>query len=466
MRPQHQVPHEEATVGQELRQLAKLAAPFALAQAGQSMMGLVDTAVVGRLNAASLAAVSVGNSIFFTVSILGIGLLFGLDPLISQAVGAEVKGRARLLLWQGVWLALAGSVVLAIPIALSPWTLHLFSITGDVASDARAYVLWRIPGLFSLLLFFAQRSYLQSLGHAAVLVWTTVLANVFNLLADLLFVFGGGSLPSWTLLQGVPALGAAGAAIATSLCATFQIVLLAWAIRRIPPGLEVIHRAPFFPDLRKAAKIGIPVGLHLAAEVGVFALAGLFAGKLGKVSLAAHQIALMLGSVSFTVAVGIGSAGSVRVGWAMGAGRQKAARRSGLIAFGAGVGFMSISALVFLLAPHLLARGFTDEANVIATAIPLIGICAVFQISDGIQGVGAGVLRGLGDSHVTFIANVVGHYAIGLPLALYLAFGRHWGVRGLWWGLSAGLTAVALALFVRFWRLSARPIASLVPHSA
>jgi MATE family multidrug resistance protein len=204
------------------------------------------------------------------------------------------------------------------------------------------------------------------------------------------------------------------------------------------------------------------VGLHLAAEVGVFALAGLFAGKLGEVSLAAHQIALMLGSVSFTVAVGIGSAGSVRVGGAVGAGRPRAARRSGLIAFGAGVAFMSCSALFFFLLPGVLARGFTDEAKVIATAIPLIGVCAVFQISDGIQGVGAGVLRGLGDSHVTFFANVVGHYAVGLPLALYLAFGRHLGVVGIWWGLSAGLTSVALVLFVRFWRLSARPVAALV----
>lgn len=461
MQPRHQVPHEEASIGQELRQLAKLAAPFAFAQAGQSLMGLVDTAVVGRVSAASLAAVSVGNSIFFTLSILGIGLLFGLDPLISQAVGAEVKGRARLLLWQGVWLALAGSVVLAVPIALSPWTLHLFSITGEVASDARAYIFWRIPGLLSLLLFCAQRSYLQSLGHAAILVWSTILANVFNLLVDLLFVFGGASLPSWTLLRGVPAMGAAGAAIATSLCATFQVAFLALAIRRIPSGLEVLRRAPLLAELRKAAKVGIPVGLHLAAEVGVFALAGLFAGKLGKISLAAHQIALMLGSISFTVSVGIGSAGSVRVGWAVGAGRPRAARRSGLIAFGAGASFMSLSALVFFLAPHLLARGFTDDAEVIATAIPLIGICALFQISDGIQGVGAGVLRGLGDSHVTFIANVVGHYAVGLPLALYLAFGRHLGVVGIWWGLSAGLTSVALALFVRFWRLSARPIAAL-----
>ena len=133
MRPQHQVPHEEASVGQELRQLAKLAAPFALAQAGQSMMGLVDTAVVGRLNAASLAAVSVENSIFFTVSILGIGLLFGLDPLISQAVGAEVKGRARLLLWQGVWLALAG----ALPAGCGEVMVHPGYITDVTAAETR-----------------------------------------------------------------------------------------------------------------------------------------------------------------------------------------------------------------------------------------------------------------------------------------------------------------------------------------
>lgn len=455
------LPHDEATIGHELRQLAKLAAPIALAQAGQASMGLVDTAVVGRLNAASLAAVSVGNSIFFTLSILGIGLLMGLDPLISQAVGAGQLGRARRLLWQGVWLALIGSAVLGIPVALSPSVLHLFDIQGEVASDARGFILWRLPGLVSLLLFFAQRSYLQSIGHATVLVWTTVLANVFNFLTDLLFVFGGATLPRWTLLHGVPAMGAPGSALATTLCSTFQIALLAWAIRRIPPGDGPLDRRPRASDLRQASRIGVPIGLHMAAEVGVFALAGLFAGKLGKVSLAAHQIALMLGSLTFTVAVGIGSAGSVRVGWAVGAGRGKAARRSGLIAFGAGVGFMSFSALIFFLFPVALARGFTNEAQVLATAVPLILIGAVFQISDGIQGVGAGVLRGLGDSQVTFIANVVGHYAVGLPLALYLAFARHLGVIGIWWGLSAGLTSVAAVLFVRFWRLSARPLLAL-----
>jgi MATE family multidrug resistance protein len=236
---------------------------------------------------------------------------------------------------------------------------------------------------------------------------------------------------------------------------------LAWTIHRIRmPGLTDLLR-PMKQDLHRALDVGVPIGLHLGAEVGVFALAGLLAGHFGATSLAAHQIALMYGSISFCFAVGIANAGSVRVGWAIGAGKPEAARRSGLTAFVAGIGFMSFSALLFFTLPHVLARGMTDQAAVISATVPLFAVAAVFQLSDGVQGVGAGVLRGFGDSHFTFYANVLGHYAIGLPIALYLGFSRALGITGVWWGLCAGLTTVAIALFSRFWRLSTRPVRPL-----
>jgi Na+-driven multidrug efflux pump len=215
---------------------------------------------------------------------------------------------------------------------------------------------------------------------------------------------------------------------------------------------------------RKALRVGVPVGLQMGAEVGVFALVGLLAGRLGAGSLAGHQISISLASFTFCWAVGVGQAGSVRVGWAIGGRDTKAARRAGLVAFAGGAGVMSVFALSFCLLPEHLARMLSDQPEVIAASIPLLAVCAVFQLSDGIQAVGAGVLRGAGDTMYPFLANLVGHYFVGLPVAIALGIFMGRGLIGLWWGLCAGLTAVAVALLSRFLRLSAREIVPLEAH--
>jgi MATE family multidrug resistance protein len=446
---------------EELSSLGRLALPIALAQAGQSLMGLVDTAVVGRAGAGPLAATALGNSLFFAVAVAGMGLMMGLDPLVSQAFGAGDRVRARRLLWQGVWLSLAVGALLALPMAFLPLLLEPAGIEPEVAAGAGRYLWLRLPGLPFLLLFMADRSYLQAAGRARPILVGAILANAANLLLDLLLVFGGAALPPWTgPLRLLPAMGAPGAALATTLCTALQAGFLALAVSAEPldapaPGL----RRPVREDLLAATRMGLPVGLHMAAEVGVFALVGVLAGRLGRVPLAAHQIALTYGSFSFNAAVGIGNAGSVRVGRAVGARDTPRARRSGLVAFLAGAGFMSLWALLFLLLPWPLVRAMTDQPEVLAAAVPLMRVAAVFQISDGVQGVGAGVLRGAGDTRFTFAANVLGHYGLGLPVAIALGFGLGEGITGLWWGLCAGLTAVAVGLFWRFVRISSRDIA-------
>jgi MATE family multidrug resistance protein len=276
-----------------------------------------------------------------------------------------------------------------------------------------------------------------------------VVANVANLLLDIGLVYGK---------FGLPALGAPGAGLATSICSFLQLAILAWAVW---PGVPERPRAI---DLRKALVVGIPVGLQMGAEVGIFALVGLLAGRLGAASLAAHQVAISLASFTFSAAVGVGQAGTVRVGWAVGARNTKGARRAGLIAFAGGAGIMSVSALLFWICPGPLAHLLTDQQEVIAASVPLLAVCAVFQISDGVQAVGAGVLRGAGDTRFPFLANLVGHYCVGLPVAILLGLYLGHGVIGLWWGLCAGLTAVAIALLTRFLRLSAREIVPLEAH--
>jgi len=448
---------------EELRQLVTLALPLALAQAGQALMGLVDTAVVGRAGAVQLAGAALGNAIVFTVCIFGIGLLMGVDPLISQALGARDPVRARRLYWQALRVAVVTSLLLVPPTLLLSGLLERFGISADVARACRAFVFWRLPGITALLVFYAQRSYLQSVGAARALIWATVLANVVNLFGDILLVFGGADLPAWTgPLRRVPPMGAGGSALATTLVQICEVAFLAWVVRQVPVmerPVDLRRRLP--EDERHMLKVGIPIGLHFGAEVGVFALAGFLAGRLGADSLAAHQIALTVASVTFTFAMGIGNAGSVRVGLAVGAGDTPGARRAGLLAFAAGAAFMGCAALAYVLVPRQIVSLLTDAPDIAALAVPLFLVAAVFQVSDGLQGVGAGVLRGAGDSRFTFTANVVGHYLVGLPLALFLGFTMRLGVLGIWWGLCAGLTAVAAALVWRFLRVSGREIAPL-----
>jgi len=452
----------------ELRVLVRLALPLGLAQAGQALMGLVDTAVVGRAGAVQLAGAALGNAVVFAVCIVGIGTLMGADPLISQALGARDPVRARRLYWQALRVAAAASAVLVLPTLVLAYLLEPLGIAPDVATAAREFVWWRLPGMAALLIFYAQRSYVQSVGAARALVWATVLANVINLLLDLLLVFGGARLPAWTgALRWIPPMGAGGSALATSLVQISEVAFLAWVVRQIPLPARPTDLHRHLPeDGRRILRVGVPIGLHFGAEVGVFALAGFLAGRLGAESLAAHQIALTFSSVTFTFAMGIGNAGSVRVGLAVGARDTPGARRAGLLAFGAGAAFMSCAALTYLLFPGPIVATMTNDPAIAAIAVPLFMVAAVFQVSDGVQGVGAGVLRGAGDSRFTFTANVVGHYLVGLPLALALGFGMHRGVLGIWWGLAAGLTAVAAALVWRFLRISGREIVPLAVPEA
>lgn len=460
------MPPDRHLLRAEVGPLVRLALPLAAAQGGQALMGVVDTAVVGRAGAIPLAGVGLGNALFMALAVAGMGVMHGLDPLVSQALGAGDAARARRLLWQGVWLAGALAAVLAIPFAIAPALLVPLGVEETVAREAGRYLLWRLPGLPFFLAYFAGRAYLQGHGSARPMVVATVIANLANVPLDLLLVFGGASLPAWAgPLRGIPPLGAAGAAIATSLVSALQLAVLARAAAAVPAPGGPPPRRPDRRELAAALRVGVPVGLHMGAEVGIFALVGFLAARLGAIPLAAHQLGLSVASLTFTVAVGFGNAGSVRVGWAVGARDRAGARRAGLAAFAAGGAFMTLSALAFFAFPGAIARAMTDDPAVVAAAVPLLRVAAVFQISDGIQAVGAGVLRGAGETRFTFVANLVGHWALGFPAAALLGFTLGGGVAGLWWGFVLGLSAVGVALYARFLRVSSREIAPLT-HGA
>jgi MATE family multidrug resistance protein len=442
-----------APVLRELRDLLRLAAPLAAAQAGTQLMGLVDVAVLGRLGAREIAGAGLANAIFFAFSIMGMGLVMGVDPLMSQAVGAGDRIRAREVLWQGLWLSVCVTVGLTLALVGATMALPYIGPQAELLEPATTYLLVRVTGILPMLAFIAVRSYLQALGITRPLLTSMVVANVFNLFADILFVFGGTVLPEWCgPLRKIPAMGVGGAALATVLCSIVQFAIVAHAARKVE-SVHVDHRWNG-AEVARAATIGWPLALQMGAEVGIFALVGVLASRLGTMDLAAHQLVIVLASFTFTVALGIAAAGSVRVGMGIGARDVAATRIAGRVAFLGGATVMGISALAFALFPRAITRLVTDQENVILASLPLMLVAAVFQLSDGVQAVGAGVLRGAGDTKYAFCANLLGHWVIGLPVALLLGFKAGLGIVGLWWGLCAGLTVVAALLFVRFEKLS------------
>jgi MATE family multidrug resistance protein len=432
----------------ELCQLVRLAVPIALTNLGGQVMSFVDTAMLGRYSDAALAGTGIANTVIFTVLVLGMGTVMGLDTLIPQALGAGESRRARRLFWVGIRLAVLIGLPVTLLTAATPWVFPLFGVESGASQEGTVYIYARLPGLVPLLFVTAQRMYLQATGTTRPLVVTIVICNVVNVALNYVLIFGFAPL-------GVPRLGSIGAALGTTIVSCLMAALLGLSIRkvRVTPSDEDSR-----PLARKTLRVGLPVGLQYVAEVGVFALAGLLAGRLGRLPLAGHYVALMLASLFFNIAFGLASAGAVRVGQAIGRDDHPGTRRAGTVALTASFFYALLSATLLVLLPEPLARILTDEAPVIAAAVPLIQIAAVFQLSDGAQAVAGGVLRGAGDTRAAFIGNVIGHYFVGLPLGIALAFGFGWGAPGLWWGLTFGLTAVAVALWLRFFWLSRTPI--------
>jgi MATE family multidrug resistance protein len=423
----------------ELSAQIRLAIPLAAQQLGFQLMGTVDAALLGRYDDSALAAAGVGNSVLFAVVSVGLGVVMGLDTVLPQAVGAQRTAAARRSLAAGLRLAMLIGLGCTVVVLAAPALLSVADVPPDVVRDARLYINLRAIGIVPFLLSIALRSYLAAHHITRPLIAAVVIGNLVNAGLDLVLIFGAGPIPP---------LGVAGAAIATVSVQLAIVAIYRAGARAIAGGgpAPVATRA----DVVEILRYGAPIGGHLLAEIGVFALATVLAAHLGTLPAAGHSIALNLASFTFSVAVGIGSATAVRVGHAIGAGDRQLARGRGLLGLRLGLAVMAVFAAAFVIAPRALAGLFTDSALVIAQAVPLLQIAALFQLSDGAQAIAAGALRGIGDTRATFVGNVLGHYGVGLAISLALAFGAGLGAPGLWWGLSAGLTVTALYLVQRF----------------
>ena len=441
----------------EWRQLSALAGPLALQQIGLLLMGAVDTALLGRYSAGALAGSGVGNSMFFAISCVGMGILMGLDALVPNALGGGRHDEARSYLHAGVRLAILLSVPATLLTMWSPWLLRLAHVPADVEYEAKIFILARCFGVLPFMLQVAMRGYLSAHGRTKALVIAVVGGNILNAIADYVFIFGDDGLSRIGLPRlGIPAMGVVGAALATSAVQFINLGIYLFAVRRLHRSFvkRTTPRRQPLTALVPILRVGVPIGLQMLAEVGVFALAGILAAHLGEIPGAAHNIALTLASFTFSAAVGIGAATSVRVGHALGRGDRHAARRAGFTGLSIGMVVMSIAALVFIIFARPLAQLFTNDANVVEASVPLLRIAALFQLSDGAQAIASGALRGAQDTTATLWANLIGHYGVGLGLSLICGFAFHGGAVGIWWGLSAGLTVTAALLVRRFAQMS------------
>jgi MATE family multidrug resistance protein len=426
----------------ELRATVALAVPVVFVQVGFMAMGTVDTLMVGRLSAIALAAVALGNLYFFNVSIFGAGTLMALDPLVAQALGAGDSDAVARAVQRGLVLALALSVMTALLLAPATWVLQAAHQQPEIVPDAARYVRISIIGALPFLAFVVLRQSLQAMHRMAPIVWTVIAANISNASLNWVFVYGH---------LGSPALGVAGSAIATAISRWLMMILLlllGW--KELAPSLRPLRADSFrLKPIARMLRIGAPIGAQQALEAGAFGAIGLLMGVLGTIEMAAHQIAITLASLTFMVPLGVASAASVRVGHAIGAGDDARARSAVRAAFLCGVGFMIIPSVAFLTVPHLFAEAFSGDMRVVGFAATLIPIAGVFQIFDGAQAVGAGVLRGAGDTTAPLYVMVSAYWIVGVPVSAYLGFHTRYGAAGLWWGFVVSLAAVAIVLLLR-----------------
>ncbi len=436
------------TFRRELRPTLRLALPLVLAEIGWISMAMVDTMMVGRLpdSATAIGAVSISSNLFLTFAFFGEGILLGLDTLVSQAFGAGKREDCHRSLINGIYLALALSPFLSLPVWFIEPFLKWVHIDPQITVLAVPYMKTLALGLLPLLMYFAVRRTLQGMNMVRPVAFALVTANLVNVAVNYVLIWGK---------CGFPALGVTGSGIATAISRTYMtLVLVGYLLWYDRKHRTELLKTPVEPDLkriRQLLSLGLPAALQMTLEVSVFALATTLIGRLGAVALASHQIALTTIAFTYMVPLGLSSAAAVRVGQAIGRGDSAGAADAGNAAIVLGGSFMACMAAVFLLAPRQIAMMYTRDEVVIGSTIALLAVASAFQLFDGIQTVSTGSLRGTGDTRTPMITHFCGYWLIGLPLGLYLCFARKWGVIGLWTGLSLALILIGVTLLL-LWR--------------
>ena len=453
-------PSPRAPFRSEVRTAAVLAAPLVAGHVATGLIGLVDSVIAGRHGTATLAAVSVGTAMFWLPIMIPMGTLMALPPSVSQLEGAGRRAEIGPLFRQSLWLAAALGLLLFALLSLSVHALAPMGIDASLVPGASAFlhgIRWGVPALTA---YYCMR-YLSDGLH-----WT---------LPTMLFGFGGllVLLPLGTVMTfglfGLPEMGAAGLGYASSAMLWAQALgfalYLSRAKRFADLGLFARFDPPRWPEIRALLKVGLPIGVTVAMEGGLFVVTALLIGRLGELPAAAHQIAINVSALCFMIPFGLAEATTVRVGHALGrGGAREGVRRAALAGLVLVLATQSVTALLLLTGNTLVVGLYTTDAAVAALAASLLLYAALFQFPDGLQVLAAGALRGLKDTRVPMFLAAFAYWGVGMSLGAGLGLGLGWGPRGMWTGLIAGLVVASVLMAARFaWSLSRLPSADALP---
>jgi MATE family multidrug resistance protein len=420
-----------------------LAGPVAIAQVGNMLMGTIDTMMVGRISEQALAAAAIGNAWFYGVLLMGQGVVHGIDPLVSQAHGAGDGKATALAMQRGIVIALIISLPLALLLAYTEEGLILLGQQPDLAAAAHQYVAVQIPSLPFFLVFLAVRQYLQGRALMRPGMWVMGIANVLNVGFNYVLIFGA---------LGIPAMGLLGAGIASCLTRSAMLFLLVgWLLRfRLHEGAWTpwTRRALTPTALFRVWNTGWPVAIQMSLEIWAFSVGTLIAGTISATALAAHSIVMNMAALSFMMALGISQGTVTRVGNLIGAGVLARAQRAAWVGVSLGATAMSLAGVAFYVFRDWLPTLYTPDSSIVAACSAILPIAAAFQIFDGTQAVGCGVLRGMGRTLPSAGFNLLGYWVLGLPLGWWLAHHQGYGLAGIWWGYVLGLAVVAALLVI------------------
>jgi MATE family multidrug resistance protein len=441
-----------SSLGHDVRRTLALALPVMLARVGLVLMFTVDTILVGRAGGQELAFFAIGTAPQLIMQTVGVGLLLGTVVLTAQADGA---GRSHECgrIWR---LALLIAGVLGLIYALierhGEGVLSLLGQNPTIAAGGgRVLDMWAI-GMPAIMLYMATTSFLEGITRPRPAMILSLSANFLNFALVWALIGGHG---------GLPALGAAGAGLGTSLTAWAMFVILALYVLLLPEAARFGVRAPlsgFYHRIGRLLLLGLPVALSVSFEASAFSGATIMAGWLGETPLAAYQLSINVTSFCYMLTLGLGTAAAVRVGNAVGRTDRLGVARAGWIAVTMVLLLMTAIGLAIQFLRSDIAALYTRDMKVTAAALPVLAVLSILIVLDGVQGVLMGALRGTADVILPMVSYAIAFWGCAVPLCYYLGYLQRGGALGLVWGLIAGLVLAALLLGLRFAIVSRRPV--------
>lgn len=445
------------TIREHLRTNIHLAVPVMMSQLGQVMVGVADNVMVGRVGYIPLAGASLGNAIFYFFMTFGLGVSFAITPLVGFADGEGNKSMAGKVLKHGLIINTLLSLVLFGIIMLMVDYLGYFGQEQQVVDQAIPYLTVIGFSMIPFLIFQTFRQFSEGLSNTRVPMMVSVSANILNIVLNYILIYGK---------FGAPAMGLLGAGIATLISRIVMAIVMAIYIlnnKKFRPYLDEFGWKGFdFRLVKDLLRIGVPAGFQFVFEVGAFGLAAIMMGWISASTQAAHQIAINMASISYMSVSGLGAAAAIRVGNQLGKRDYRTMKRAALTLIAMGVTFMSVFAIIFIVFNNELPLLYNDNTEVVQIAAALLIIAALFQLSDGVQVIALGALRGMKDVKIPTMITFIAYWLVALPIGYILAFKFNYGANGLWVGLFLGLTIAGVLVLFRFIKLSNERIATSI----